>query len=263
MKIITEKEVEKSINLEEAFKFIEKSYADFSDGKTVTPATTSMEVNDGMFYSFPSFIKGRKVFISKQATDFRNNKKYGLPSVHPYILVFDSKTGILESIIEGRYFAAIRTSLSSAVGIKHFSEKPVKLAILGTGVQGKTHAIVLSSLFKSIKEISVYSPTKKHRESCVKELKKKLKGIKLLCSDSSQEAVKQADIIICATTSSKPVFDNKDVKEDVLVVGVGAMKNDQEIPAETMGEALVVVDAEKNISMYDEIKIAKEKKSTR
>ncbi|MBS3123244.1 ornithine cyclodeaminase family protein [Candidatus Woesearchaeota archaeon] len=259
MKIITEKEVEKSINLEEAFKFIEKSYADFSDGKTVTPATTSMEVNDGMFYSFPSFIKGRKVFISKQATDFRNNKKYGLPSVHPYILVFDSKTGILESIIEGRYFAAIRTSLSSAVGIKHFSEKPVKLAILGTGVQGKTHAIVLSSLFKSIKEISVYSPTKKHRESCVKELKKKLK-VKLLCAESSEEAVKGADIIICATTSSKPVFDNKDVKNDVLVVGVGAMKNDQEIPAETMGEALVVVDAEKNIPMYDEIKIAKEKK---
>jgi len=63
MRIITEKEVEKNINLEEALKFIEKSYADFSDGRTVTPATTAMEVNDGTFYSFPSFIKGRKVFI--------------------------------------------------------------------------------------------------------------------------------------------------------------------------------------------------------
>ena len=39
MNIITEKEVEKNINLDEAFKFIEKSYADFSAGKTVTPAT--------------------------------------------------------------------------------------------------------------------------------------------------------------------------------------------------------------------------------
>ena len=262
MNIITEKEVEKNINLDEAFKFIEKSYADFSAGKTVTPATTSMEVNDGMFYSFPSYIMGRKVFISKQATDFRNNKQYDLPSVHPYILVFNSKTGVLESIIEGRYFAAIRTALSSAVGVKYLCEKPLKLAILGSGVQGKSHALVLSQLFPTIKEISIFSPTKQHRENGVNELQKKLKMVKVVCAGSSKEAVKDADVIVCATTSKVPVFDDKDVKKDVLVLGVGAMKNDQEIPAETMGEALVVVDAEKNISMYDEIKIAKEKKST-
>lgn len=260
MRIITEKDVEKNINAKEAFKFIEKSYADFSAGRTITPTTTSMPVNRGMFYSFPSYIKGRKVFVSKQASDFRNNKNYGLPSVHPYILVFNSKTGVLESVIEGRYFAAIRTALSSALGVKYLSDKPKRLAILGTGVQGKSHALILSQLFPTIKEIRVFSPTKQHREDCVKELQKKLKTVKVLCADNSKDTVKDADVIVCATTSKVPVFEDKDVKNEVLVLGVGAMKSDQEIPAETMGEALIVVDAEKNIPMYDEINIAKKQK---
>jgi ornithine cyclodeaminase/alanine dehydrogenase-like protein (mu-crystallin family) len=100
MKIITEAEVVKKIDLLQAFEFIENSYLDYSQGKTITPQTTSMQVNDGMFYSFPSFIIGRDIFISKQASDFRNNKKHGIPSVHPYILVFDSKTGKILSMIE-------------------------------------------------------------------------------------------------------------------------------------------------------------------
>lgn len=260
MNIITEKEVEENINIEEAFRFIEHSYADFSAGKTVTPTTISMQVNDGMFYSFPSYIQGRKVFISKQASDFRNNKMFGLPSVHPYILVFNSKTGVLDSIIEGRYFASIRTALSSAVGVKYFSKQPKKIAILGTGVQGKSHALVLSQLFPTIKEISVFSLTKQHREECAKELQKKLKTVKVSCASSSKDAVVNAEVIVCATTSKNPIFEDKDVKNEVLVLGVGAMKNDQEIPAETISKALVIVDAEKNIAMYDEIKIAKEQK---
>ncbi len=257
---ITEKQVENNLRLKEAFRFIEKSYADFSMGKTITPATTSMPINQGMFYSFPSYIQGRKIFVSKQATDFRNNKKYGLPSVHPYLLVFDSKVGTLKALLEGRYFAAVRTTLSSAVGIKYLSKKPRILAVLGSGVQGKSHAQVLPALFPTITEIRIFSPTRRHREDCVHEMQQKLKKVKVSCASTSREAVKNADVIVCATTSPVPVFNDEDIKDQVLVLGVGAMKNDQEIPLETIGKALVIVDAQKSIPLYDEINIAKEQK---
>ena len=41
-----------------------------------------------------------------------------------------------------------------------------------------------------------------------------------------------------------------------LVIGVGAMKNDQEIPTETVSSSQVVVDALSNVVMYDEIRLA-------
>src|SRR3989339_465514 len=253
MRIIKEKEVEKNINLQKAFELIEKSYLDYSAGRTVAAVTTSMEVNDGMFYSFPAFIKGKSFFISKQASDFRNNKKYNLPSVHPYILVFNSKTGILESIIEGRLFAAVRTSLSSAIGVKHFSKQPKKIAILGSGVQGEFHAKIFSELFNSIKEIAVYSPTKSHRDNLVKKLNKTIKRVKVVASLTAKEAVNNADVVVCATSSKTPVFEDQDLKKQVLIIGVGAMKNDQEIPTQTIKEAIIIVDTEKNIDKYDEL----------
>lgn len=258
MKIITENEVKKIIDIKEAFKFIEKSYSDYSSNKTVTPTTSSMKVNEGMFYSFPSFIKESKIFISKQATDFRQNKKLCLPSVHPYILVFNSKNGVLDSIIEARYFAAIRTSLSSATGIKNLHDNPKKIAILGTGVQGRTHAIVLSRLFPSIEEIRIFSPTEKSRINATKIIKEETDSVKIINCETSKQAVEEAEVIICATSSSKPVFDAEHLKNSALVIGVGAMKNDQEIPAKTIGSATIVLDAIKNLEMYDEIKIAKE-----
>jgi len=156
-------------------------------------------------------------------------------------------------MIEGRYFAAVRTALSSAVGVKHLGDNPRKIAIFGSGVQGESHAKILPTLFKSIKEVSIYSPTKKHRDELVKLLKKNLKDIKVTSAKNSKIAVKDADVIVCATSSKIPVFDNKDIKKKVLIIGVGGMKGDQEIPAQAVRESMIVVDSEKNIPMYDEL----------
>ncbi len=254
MNIISEKQVKESIDLEKAFAAIEKSYQDYSSGRTQIPETTSMSVNDGMFYSFPAYLQESPIFISKQATDYRRNREKGLPTVHPYILVFDSKTGILNSIIEARHFAAIRTSLSSAVGVKHLARKKNILAIFGSGVQGKAHARILTKLFPEIKEVRMHSPTREHLEASVSELAGE---IKITAAKSAKEAVLGADIIVTATTSSNPVFDAKDVSEHALIIGVGAMKKDQEVPEGTVGNAQVIVDSEQNIPMYDEIKLAK------
>ena len=38
-----------------------------------------------------------------------------------------------------------------------------------------------------------------------------------------------------------------------MIIGVGAMKNDQEIPTQTIKEAIIIVDTEKNIDKYDEL----------
>lgn len=258
MNIITEQMVRDRVDLVTAFAAIEESYKLFSLGKTTTPATTSMPVNDGTFYSFPAHINGSPIFISKQATDYRKNSTIGLPTVHPYILVFNSATGVLDSIIEGRYFAAVRTALSSAVGVKHLlSRKPQCLAILGSGVQGQSHARILPSIFKDIQQVFIYSPTREHREAAVKELRKTTSAHIDAVSDPD-EAIAHADVIITATSSRKPVFHAHAVQEGALIIGVGAMKSDQEIPPEIMSRAAIVVDSEANIPMYDEINKTKE-----
>ena len=245
MRIITEDQVRERLKIMEAFQAVENSYRLFSQGKTIASPTTSMSVRSGMFYSFPAFIDGSPIFISKQATDYRDNSSRGLPTVHPYILVFDSETGVLDSIIEGRYFAATRTALSSAVGVKHLAKHPKRIAIFGTGVQGRSHVRVLSKLF----------PASAHVEQAVSELQSETSNV-LIAASSARDAVLDADVIVTATSSKTPVFNHTDLKMGALVIGVGAMKNDQEIPTETVSSSQVVVDALSNVVMYDEIRLA-------
>ena len=243
------------LKIMEAFQAVENSYRLFSQGKTIASPTTSMSVRSGMFYSFPAFIDGSPIFISKQATDYRDNSSRGLPTVHPYILVFDSETGVLDSIIEGRYFAATRTALSSAVGVKHLAKHPKRIAIFGTGVQGRSHVRVLSKLFPTIEEIRLFSPASAHVEQAVSELQSETSNV-LIAASSARDAVLDADVIVTATSSKTPVFNHTDLKMGALVIGVGAMKNDQEIPTETVSSSQVVVDALSNVVMYDEIRLA-------
>jgi alanine dehydrogenase len=58
-----------------------------------------------------------------------------------------------------------------------------------------------------------------------------------------REAVSQADVICCATSSSKPVFDDQFLKPGVHINGVGSYTPQmQEIPPQTVARAALFVD---------------------
>ncbi len=61
---------------------------------------------------------------------------------------------------------------------------------------------------------------------------------------TAEEAVRQADIICTATTSSTPVFDGRDLRPGVHINAVGAYTPQmQEVDAETIRRATVVIDS--------------------
>lgn len=252
---IDEARVRRLLKFPKAFDAIQQSYALFSDGKSTTPLTTAMRINGGMFFCFSSHLHGSRFFISKLATFYPSNREKGLPSIQPRILVFDSAEGRLLAEIEARYFAAIRTAISSAVGVSNLLPKlPIRLAILGSGVQAESHAVVLTSLFNSLKEMRVYSPTLARRKDFVERMQKKLKGVAVTDCETAELAIADADVIACVTDSKVPVFSSYTVKEGALILSVGSMgKEMQEIPDETMEKSLVVVDSVNEISNYGEI----------
>ncbi len=259
---ITEEEVKAALEeIGPAFRAVKESYRKFSRGETVTPSAGEMGLPEGMFYSFQSYIRGEGIFISKQATDFRSNREKGLPTVHPYIDVYDVSTGVRLATIEGRHFAGVRTALSSAVGIEQLAEGYEKMAIIGSGVQAHAHAIILPQLF-GIDEIAIYSPTEEHRQCLVDKLRMPLSqyGTAVQTYESSAAAVADADVVITATSSSSPDFEDGYLKDGALVVGVGAMAGDQEIPLETMHRARIVLDAADNYQRYPEIKSAMDRR---
>jgi ornithine cyclodeaminase len=66
----------------------------------------------------------------------------------------------------------------------------------------------------------------------------------LRVASNPQDALAEADIVCTATTSSNPVFSDKDVKPGTHISAIGSYTPEmQEVPAETVARALVVVDS--------------------
>ena len=60
---------------------------------------------------------------------------------------------------------------------------------------------------------------------------------------SAAEALREADVICCATASPTPIFDDADLRPGTHINGVGAYRSTmQEVPAATVARARVFVD---------------------
>jgi ornithine cyclodeaminase/alanine dehydrogenase-like protein (mu-crystallin family) len=66
----------------------------------------------------------------------------------------------------------------------------------------------------------------------------------LTIADSASDAVRHADILCTATTATKPVFLDSDVRKGTHINAVGTFRPDmQEIPSATVARAVVIVDS--------------------
>ena len=123
-------------------------------------------------------------------------------------------------------------------------------AILGSGRQARTHltAAVVVRHFASVK---VYSPNAAHREAFASEMRETL-DLHVDPVVSAQEAVADADVVICVTKSTTPVFDPRWLKPGAHVNTVGPRaQGESELDASIAGRVRVVAtDSRRQLRSY-------------
>ncbi|XP_067934779.1 ketimine reductase mu-crystallin-like [Watersipora subatra] len=133
----------------------------------------------------------------------------------------------------------MRTGAASAVATKHIVEdcsKPIKLALLGAGVQALSHYQALK-VVTNISKVSVWSRTMERAVKCAEEID----GVACL---TVKEAVDDADIIVTVTSSPTPILEKTWVKPGAHINAVEACRSNwQEIDPELMQCSAVYVDS--------------------
>jgi ornithine cyclodeaminase/alanine dehydrogenase-like protein (mu-crystallin family) len=127
----------------------------------------------------------------------------------------------------------MRTAAVSAAATKLFAPAGSKiLAILGTGVQARSHVEALR-LVRQFEEIRAWSPTREHAEQFAKEI-----GAK---SMPAEDAVRGADVVVTATNSTTPVLKGSWLKPGCHVNAVGACRPDwRELDNDAMANVVFV-----------------------
>ncbi|KAG8266954.1 hypothetical protein J6590_061094 [Homalodisca vitripennis] len=121
------------------------------ESESIQPPRLLMPIpsRHGVMLCMPSFCGSQNIFGFKVVSSFPKNIERGLPSINGLITLLDSETGRVKMMLEANEITAWRTAAASAVATKHMykGEKKV-LAILGAGVQGKSHALAMQHLFQ-------------------------------------------------------------------------------------------------------------------
>ena len=130
---------------------MEAALASFSAGAVKQPVRTVIEAPGGFFGTMPAYLGSTPAMGAKLVTVFHDNPRHGLPTHLATILLLDPATGNLLAILDGRFITEARTAAVSAVATRYLArEDAAVLAIIGSGVQARSHLEALSLVRKFI-----------------------------------------------------------------------------------------------------------------
>jgi len=249
MLILNADEVRRALPMDQAIAAMKEAYASLSDGTAVVPLRTRLPVpsHDAISLFMPAYMKSDsgEALAIKVVSLFPQNPSRGLPYIQAAVLVLETDTGRAIALLEGSTLTAIRTGAGSGAAIDLLARKDSKVvAIFGAGPQGRTQLEAACSA-RRIETAFIYNPTREKAETFAE----RMAGYKSIPKDirvagSPKEAIEHADIICTATGSTRPVFDDKDVKSGTHISAIGAYTPEmQELPIDTVARSLIVVDS--------------------
>jgi len=233
MLFLDEEQVRKHLRMADLIPAMEKALIDFSAGKVIQPVRQVIPVDPpGGFYGMMPALTpeglGQKI-----VTFYPPNAQTNLPTHMATILLNDPQTGAPLAVMDGRLITEMRTAAVSAAATKLLAQPNAKiLAILGSGVQARSHAEALR-LVRQFEEIRVWSPNKSHAEQFAKEI-----GAKAM---SAEAAVRDADVVVTATSSRMSILRGAWLRPGCHVNAVGACRPDwRELDDDAMRNVIFV-----------------------
>jgi ornithine cyclodeaminase len=234
--------------MKEAIQAVKEAYVQLSAHQAVVPLRTPVEVErrEAVTLFMPAYLAQTDALGAKIVSVFPGNPARGLPLIHAVVIVVDAETGRPAALMDGTYLTALRTGAASGAAADLLARPDTRVAaIFGAGAQARTQLEAICTV-RTFRTVWVYDPMRKTAEDYVDEMKARGGPVPrdIRVADSPAQAVREADVVCTATTSSYPVFDDADLKLGVHVNGVGAYTPEmQEIPAETVARAKVLVDS--------------------
>jgi len=160
-----------------------------------------------------------------------------------FVVLLYQGDGQLAAVIEADRLGQLRTGAASAVATKYMArQESSRLGIFGTGVQARSQVQAICAV-RPIKSVLAYSRDPGKRETFCKEMSE-LVGITVAPASIPEEAVRDMDIVVTATTAEEPVFSGEWLSKGTHINAIGGnFIHRRELDEETIKQsACVVVD---------------------
>jgi alanine dehydrogenase len=154
----------------------------------------------------PSAMNDRRIYENPKAFNWGIVILYSLETAEPLALLHEFQ------------LSGMRVGATTGVAVDLIARKDAsRLGLFGTGKQAHS-ALEAIACIRQIRLVNVYSPSIEHREAFVRDMA--CDGMEVVAVTDARAAVAGADVVCCATTSMKPVFDGDWLEDGQLVVSI-------------------------------------------
>lgn len=217
-------------------------------GLTHVPARGVVPVTeDGVLLLMPAVARGEHadgapVAGAKLVTYYANNRSRGVPTIHAAYVLLDGATGRPLALVEGTYVTGLRTGATSALAARYLARPEARRVVcFGAGVQAAFQLRCLAAV-RPIDRVDVIGRDPARARAFADAMRGEL-GIAVDVATDARAALREADLVTCATTATTPVVTGADLSPGVHVDAVGAFRPDtREVDTETVRRARIVVD---------------------
>lgn len=244
VRILTGSEVTRLLDMSACIQAMEEALAALASGRALQPLRTVLRLpgDRGIFGVMPAQLDQPDAFGLKVITVFPGNEGTRYDSHQGAVLLFEPDHGTLVAIMDAAAMTAIRTAAVSGVATRLLArEGPADLAILGTGVQARTHLEAMRAV-RPLRRVRVWSRSPKNRQAFA-QWASLLSGLDVEASEHPAQAVAGADLICTVTSSHTPVLHGRDLSPGAHVNAVGAsLPTARELDSEAVARSRMFVD---------------------
>ncbi len=198
-------DVEKvNLPMAEIIGAVEAVFREKGEGRVEMPAKIGIHpVSDDFLHAMPAYVASPRVAGIKWVGNFLKNSARALPTISGLVILNDPVTGLPMAVMDCTWITAKRTGAASAVAGKYLARADAEvLAIIGCGVQGRSHTEAMRVQFPGLRRVVAYDTTPASLSRYLHDVQA-VHGAPVVPASHTEAAVREADIIVTATEIRK------------------------------------------------------------
>jgi ornithine cyclodeaminase/alanine dehydrogenase-like protein (mu-crystallin family) len=236
--LLTEADVREVLDMESCIAAMEDVLAALARDELSLPLRSIfVPPGEALMGLMPAYRGGTDpVFALKEIVVAPANSGRGLDPHQGTVLLHDGVTGVLRAILNASAVTEIRTAAVSGAATRLLARPGARhVAVLGAGVQGRSHAQAMRTVIPDL-ELRVWSRTPEHAEALA------LEAHGLPC-DTVEEALDRAEVVCTCTASREPLVRRSWLAPGAHINAVGSsVASARELDADVVADASLFVD---------------------
>ncbi|WP_322103349.1 ornithine cyclodeaminase family protein [Paraburkholderia sp. J41] len=211
---LTDAQIDALITIDDAIPALERGFRALSEGNAAVQRRVRTEAAGVKLSTLGAVVPELGVAGAKVYSTISGQFNFS-------IVLFSTVDGSLLATLDANAITRLRTAATTVVAVRALAKPGARsVAVIGTGVQGRAHALALAAHTK-LRSFRIAGLEGTRELAAAVAAAGSTRGIEAGVCDAS-EAVRGADVIVTATRATGALFDGHAVAPGALVAAIGS-----------------------------------------